>query len=87
VKLNGWKNDPSLESAVEQVKVENRNRPKSNQIKVVVEYHIFAFPSFFLFFSLLVAVFPSLELLDSCCVSLLCYDDAIPLKNCIYLFP
>jgi hypothetical protein len=39
VKLNGWKNDPSLESAVEQLKVENRNRPKSNQIKVVVEYH------------------------------------------------
>ena len=36
VKLSGWKNYPPLERAVERLKVESENRPKSNQIKVVV---------------------------------------------------
>ena len=39
VKLSGRKNNPSLERAVEQLKVENENHPKSNQIKVVVQYY------------------------------------------------
>ncbi|CAD6248477.1 unnamed protein product [Miscanthus lutarioriparius] len=38
VKLSGWENNPSLQRALQQLKEENKNRPESSQIKVVVQY-------------------------------------------------